>query len=235
MKKVIFLLNLVLISFYNGQSNTITKTYTSKAEYGIKGNIKEVNTYICKVENNKIPADTINFSRKYVKTFDENGNSIEDNYLIKNEADIHKIKRIYSGQGKNMGYKQIYLIGNQKSIEEEYKYIWLDDFTYRDININEENFTQIVKLNKEFNLNETFLKQGAYECTEKIENITKNNKVERTKKIITTKTDDKTVVTYQVEVVKGYDKFDNPTIIYIYNTLDESQLKDIIIKKYIYY
>lgn len=74
-----------------------------------------------------------------------------------------------------------------------------------------------------------------YECLEKRETIVNNNKIEKIKSTITTKTYDKTDISYHIEVVKKYDEYDNPTIIYLYNTLDEKQLSDVIFQEYIYY
>ena len=237
MNKILLLLNIVLLSSCNGQTNNVTENYSQKVEYGLKGNVKEMKKYVCKVENNKIPLDTTNFFRSYIKTFDEDGNSIEYNFSNKNEKNTIYIKMIFSGKSKDISYKEIVSFDKQKKEEKEYKYVWLNDFTYKIVDINDENYsqTQTIKLNKEFSIIEDNFKQGDYESLEKREIIAKNNKIEKIKSTITTKTDDKTDISYHIEVVKKYDKYDNPTIIYIYNTLDEKQLSDVVFQEYIYY
>lgn len=147
------------------------------------------------------------------------------------------MKMIFSGKGKDISYKETVSFDKTKKQEKEYKYVWSDDFTYKIVDINDGNYgqTQTIKLNKEFSIIEDNFKQGDYESLEKRETIVKNNKIEKIKSTITTKTDDKAEISYHIEIVKKYDKYDNPTIIYIYNTLDETQLSDVIFQEYIYY
>ena len=217
--------------------NNTTESYSQKVEYGLKGNVKEMKKYVCKVENNKIPLDTTNFFRSYIKTFDEDGNSVEYNSSNKDGKNTIHMKMIFSGKGKDISYKETVSFDKTKKQEKEYKYVWSDDFTYKIVDINDGNYgqTQTIKLNKEFSIIEDNFKQGDYESLEKRETIVKNNKIEKIKSTITTKTDDKAEISYHIEIVKKYDKYDNPTIIYIYNTLDETQLIDIIFQEYIYY
>lgn len=237
MNKILLFLNLVTLSSCNGQMNNTTESYSQKVEYGLKGNVKEMKKYVCKVENNKIPLDTANFFRSYIKTFDEDGNSVEYNSSNKDGKNTIHMKMIFSGKGRDISYKETVSFDKTKKQEKEYKYVWSDDFTYKIVDINDGNYsqTQTIKLNKEFSIIEDNFKQGDYESLEKRETIVKNNKIEKIKSTITTKTDDKAEISYHIEIVKKYDKYDNPTIIYIYNSLDETQLSDVIFQEYIYY
>lgn len=235
MKKIILLLHLVLLSSCNAQTSSITKSYTQKVEYGLNGNVKEMKKYVCKVENNKIPLDTVNFFSSYIKTFDEFGNSIEDNRLYKNKIQALYTKLVFSGKGKDVIFKQIASIDNQKNEEAEYKFVWIDDYTYKIVDINDENYINIIKLNNDFTLIENYFKKDNYEYIEKIETIVKNNRIEKIKNTTTIKTDDKVEISYNLQVAKKYDKYNNPTILYAYDTLDEKQVIDIIFNEYIYY
>ncbi len=239
MKRILLLLLFQVCFYCNGQKNKITETvYTQKLEYGFKGAVKEVIQYICKVKDGKIPTDTSDYIGMSTTTFDSLGNIIEINRLwnFGITDTITEYKMEYAGKGKDITFKEISNLKKENRTETSYKYIWSDDYNYIIIPQDSSNYVNRVTLDKNYRL----IKYVAYkgdeiEYSEDIETIYQNKNIQEIKKKITTVTDGKVRVDYEIQLVQDSDIYGNPTFIYAYNDLHKQELTLVLYKKYKYY
>ena len=68
-----------------------------------------------------------------------------------------------------------------------------------------------------------------------VKTIYEHDKIKKTINTVTEKSDDEVIVTYQIQVVQEYDNVGNPTLVYMYNEIDEKEIQQVIYKYYIYY
>ena len=228
----LFLLNLILLfsncTSQHGESNS----YSLKAEYGFQGVVKEVTTYLCKVNGKVVPTDTSNFFGKYKLTFDEQGNGLI-NYR-KRTNDNGKVviyEMIYTGKGKNITYKEHTIIDGKQPDQADYKYVWLDDLNYKIVKQNDTAVNQIVTLGDNYRIVKVQSKQGGITETNSYQDFIKNNRIEKT----VTFNESKGFKSVDVMVMKEFDTHNNPTKIYFYNNLAEKNPQTIIFKQYQYY
>lgn len=231
------ILLLALLPFYTACAAQ-SKTYCSRLEFGLKGAVKEVNTYGCVASNDDIPKDTTGFLTKFTMTFDEPGNALETNNVyspIKSGGITPKSRIIYSGKGKNMSYKLHSALEEGKELNGDYQYVWLDEYNYKIINKADTTSWQLMTLDKDFRIIKTVTESNSFKAVDVWETIYKNGRIA---KVITRSTDQANGTknsSIKVWVVKEYDQYDNPTVIYIYNHADEQELKTVVFKKYQYY
>lgn len=235
MRKILLL---SILPFFAAAQKPV-KIYSARAEYGLKGNVKEMNNYICTVKNKEIPADTTDYMGKQTMTFDKPGNAIATIKLWKPlfRNDINRTyEMFFSGKGRDVSYKTRSVFLADEVQESDYQYQWMDEFSYKIINKSDIADLQIIRLDKNFRLAEivTELKNGTL-CTDRIETVYKNDRIERIITRSTEKTATKTNTSISIWVVKAYDQNGNPSIQYIYNDADEQDLKNVIFKTYTYY
>lgn len=213
-----------------------TQTYTQKVEYGILSPVKEVTFYLCKADKGKIPTDTTNFDKKYDQHFTKNGDLIESYTWIKKENDFIKIDRKYEGIGRNVTYKEnVKFLDTTYNEETSGKFVWSDSLNYKIVvNGNLEQATSVA-LNKNYRIAQTLFKSGEKEYIEKMQYEVKNNRLVKTTTTTITKTPDKTDTVYRVDVVKKYDDYGSPTVIYAYDDKEEKIVSSVFFRVYTYY
>lgn len=239
MKKTVFLLLLLplFLSCYGQGNKTTETTYTQKLEYGLKGPVKEVITYIHSVEDGKIPANTAKPIGKITMTFDNMGNVITLNKVW----DIKGIGKseflsVFSGTGKALSYKETAHLYDGEHTENSYKYIWLDDYSYNIRSEKDSSYANIITLDKNYRMVKSIFKRGdIIESEEEIETVYKNDKIQEIINKEIENTDGKKSVSYRIQVVQKYDSQDNPTVLYGYDDKNKQKVKHVLNKEYTYY
>lgn len=235
--KVTYLLLLNLLFLFSNckTQDGEPKGYSLKKEYGLKGPVKELISYMCKAEGENIPVDTANFFGKYRLTFDQNGNVIEDFKRTKNENGTDIVYRLlFSAKGKNISYDESGSIDGKEIEKSHYEYIWLDDLHYKIAKKTDGGYSVLVTLDKDYKAIKNQLKQTNLEVNTTYENLIKNNRVEKMK-AFSTVSNGETKKNVNVFVMKGFDSHNNPTLIYTYDNLEEKKPTAVIFKKYKYY
>lgn len=240
MKRTIALL-ILLPGFFScqGQSNKIPKpiTYTQKLEFGLKGPVKKVTSYTCKVTNGKIPADTTDYIGRTTMTFDHSGNVL----TVERIWDLGTIGKSgfsfkYSGTGRAISFKETARIAGKAPEEGSYSYQWSDNYNYMIVAAERNSDTNLITLDSNYRLiKNVFKKEGSTQSTEEWKTIYKDTKIKEVENKITEHSKEGTEVSYQVQVVKEYDKYGNPTVIYGYQDKDRQTVKQVLYKKYAYY
>lgn len=239
MKKIVLLLIFFpLFLSCHGQGNKTTETtYTQKLEYGLKGAVKEVITYIHTAEDGKIPANTAKPIGKITMTFDNMGNIIAINKVWDFES-IGKSEflSVFSGKGRAISFKETAHLYDGEHKENSYKYIWSDDYNYNIRSDKDSTFSNIITLDKNYRLlKSVFKKEDVVESIEDIETIYKNSKIQEIINKETQNTDGKKMVTYRIQVAQKYDNQDNPTVLYGYDDINKQKMKHVLYKEYTYY
>lgn len=224
---------LILFSSAKGQDNR-PKTYSLKVEYGFHGPVKEVESYVVKVNDGVAPADTTNFYGEYRLTFDRLGDGIINYKKLKNDSGAVIYKIIYAGKGRSISYKQIITVNGEAPIESVYKYSWLNDYSYKLAPTNTNEYSEIVTLDRNYREIKMQSKQGDVQYTYHYENVINNNRIEKIRTFIERKGDTVTK-SVNVSVNKAFDRHNNPTKIYFYDSLNEKKLVSVVFRKYKYF
>lgn len=238
-KTAALLLFLQIFLSCNGQAPKIT--YVQKLEYGLKGTVKEVTSYIYRVENGKIPANTGNYIGIITMTLDSLGNVITIHKLwdfdrnASTKIDNAEFTSRFFGKGKDISFKETsrYSEGDLKEIS--HKYVWSDDYNYTIITQDDNTHSTLITLDKEYRLSKSVFKGDDMQSVEEWETISKNNKIQEIKTKITEDLQGEVTVTYQIQAVQEYDKYENPTVIYGYYDLSKQKVENVIYKEYKYY
>lgn len=239
MKGTIALLFLLAVFFScQGQSNKIPETtYTQKLEFGLKGPVKKVTSYSCKVTDGKMPADTTDYIGRSTMTFDNSGNVL----TVEKIWDFGTIGKSrfsskFSGTGRAISFKQIARIDDKEAKEASYNYQWSDNYNYMILSTKSSEDTNLITLDSNYRLiKNVFKKEGRIQSTEEWNTIYKDKKIKEVETRITEHSKEGTEVSYQVQVTKEYDKYGNPTVIYGYQDRDRQAVKQVLYKKYEYY
>jgi hypothetical protein len=232
---LLLLVNIVFIFSNCGLQNDARKNYSQKVEYDLQGPVKEVVTYMCKVDQESIPVDTTNFFGRYSVTFDRDGNAIENSKKTKNENGTEIIyKLIYSGKGKEISYEESGSIDSKAIEKARYKYVWLDEHSYKTVKENGEGYSFTVTMDNDFRTIKNEVKQGDFQTSTTFENFVKDNSVTKIIARSTTRNVD-TTKTVNVQVMKDFDRHHNPTKIYIYDDLDEKKPTAVVFRYYKYH
>lgn len=240
MKRTIALLFFLPVFFScQGQSNKIPETipYTQKLEFGLKGPVKKVTSYTCKVTDGKIPADTTDYMGRTTMTFDHSGNVL----TLERIWDLGTIGKSrflskFSGTGRAISLKQIARIEGKEAKEGNYSYLWSDNYNYMIVSGERNSDTNLITLDSNYRLiKNVFKKEGSVQSTEEWKTIYKDKKINEVETKISDYSKEGTEEFYQVQVVKVYDKYGNPTVIYGYLHRDRQAVKQVFYKKYEYY
>jgi hypothetical protein len=234
MASYLILVNLLFLFSSCRNQNDERKLYSQKVEYDLKGPVKEVITYICKVEQENIPTDTTNFFGKYRLILDQDGNVKTDYKKTKNENGTEIIyKLVYSGKGKDISYDETGSIDGKAIEKAHYKYSWRTERSYQVAKENGDGYSYTVTMDKDFRIVKNELKQGGFQVTTTFKNFVKNQKVEKIIAWSTTKNVD-TTKSVNIQVMKDYDRHQNPTKIYIYDHVDEKKPTAVVFRYYQY-
>lgn len=236
-KTTVLLLLLQIFPSCNGQdAKTTEPVYVQKLEYGLKGPVKEVISYICSVKNGEIPANTANYTGKITMTFDSLGNVIAINKVWDFVSDKAEFSSIFMGKGKDVSFKETSRINDGNLKEISYKNVWSDDYNYTIISPENNDYSTIVTLDKNYRIiKSVFRKEDSIQSTEEWETIYKNNKIQEIKTKITQSTEGETREHYEIQVVQEYDKYGNPTVIHGYKDLSKQKVESVLYKEYKYY
>ncbi len=240
MKRTIVLLYLLPVFFFcQGQSNKIPETtnYTQKIEFGIKGPVKEVTNYTCKVTDGKIPADTTDYIGHSTMTFDQSGNVLTlERIWDFGTIGKSRFSSTFSGTGRAISFKQTARFADQEATESSYSYQWSDNYSYRIVSAERNNDTNLITLDRNYRLiKNIFKKESSIQSIEEWETIYEDKKIKEVVTKITEYSKGGTEVSYQVQVVQEYDKYGNPTVIYGYLDRNRQTIKQVFYKKYTYY
>ncbi len=239
MKKAVTLL-LLLQAFLSckGQSPKANGTdYVQKLEFGLKGAVKEVSTYICPVKEGEIPIDTAGYIGKIVMTFDSSGNALVVNKAWDfGAAGKSSYLSRFLGTGKDISFTETSRFNDGEAQEISYKYLWSDDYNYTIVCPDNSVYTSLITLDKQYRLiKSVFREKDRVQSMEDVETIYKDNKIQEIKTRLTSNTDGETKVTYQVQEVQAYDQYGNPTVIYGYNDSNKQKVEQVLYKAYKYY
>jgi len=235
MKKIaIALLPFQIILSCNGQD--AKNTYTQKLEFGLKGPIKEVTSYLCRSKDGNTQIDTTKSIAKIVMKFDTLGDvTTIDKKWDFGESGNSKYLSVFSGKGKNLSFKETSRIGEGEIHETNYKYVWSDDYNYKIIAPEDDEYITDVTLDENYRLiKSTFKIDNRTQSIEEFDIKIENDKIKEVKTKVTANNGGKQEVTEQIQVVQEYDHHGNPTVLYVYNDLNE-QIKHVLYKRYKYY
>lgn len=236
MKKIILILPIFLFFIScNGQN----PAYSTRSEYGLKGKVKQVISYICKVEDNEIPKDTADFFGRYTMTFDEAGNAIQLNKVYNIPGLVSReYKMTFKGTGKDITFKDNAILDDGKMVESNYKYVWLDDYNYTINSLESDTFSSSVSLDKNYRLIKNVYggeKIDGRQTTEEFETIYQNDRIQKIINKITENMRNDVFESVQIQVMKEYDNQGNPTVIYVFNDKSEQKIEQVIYKEYQYH
>lgn len=214
--------------------------YFQKLEYGLKGKVKEVTYYACRVKDDKIPADTADYTIKSTTAFDEMGNIITIDRLYNFNVDvpgsIKETKIAFSGKGKDLSQIDKVHFDDGTVKESRSKFVWSDKYNYSIIPQDSSEHSTFVTLDKNYVLKKTVFKnKEAIEPTEEYETLYKDDKISEIIKKITEMVGGKADTYYQIQVMKEFDSSGNPTVIYVYSDVSKQTMTNVIYKKYKYY
>lgn len=216
----------------NAQNNT----YTQKAEYGYKGAVKKVTSYMVDATKYTIPTDTIAFSGKTVMTFTKNGDAI--NYLRKyNQPKYnYKSKAVFKGIGKNISYKEEYTLNDAPAEKMEYQFIWTNPLEYK-IVANNDSLHQVrtITLNNDFSIHKVTFKALDYFSEEQATYQFANNLLEKITYKVTITDKGETSIKEDIRLIKAVDVYNNPTVIYFFEKESSRVPKSVVFKYYEYY
>lgn len=237
-KTAILLLLLQAFLPCNGQENKIIETaYTQKLEFELKGPVKEVTSYTCKVENGKIPPNSAIHLGKITMTFDNTGNIFTINKLW-DFGTLGKSAFLshYFGKGKALSFKETGRFNDGDLKEINYKYVWSDDYNYSIVATEDSTRVTFITLDKNYRLLKSVYKHKETMLSmEEFETVYKNNMIQEIKTKTTDNTEGKMVVSYQIQVVQKHDTYGNPTFIYGYKNSSKQKVEYVLYKEYIYY
>lgn len=238
MKKTIAILVLLqlLVSCKGQDAGTTKTTYVQKLEDGLNGPVKAITKYICKVENDIIPIDKSKFYGKTTKQFDSLGNALKISYQWDFGENKSRSSGIYSGKGREVSFVETTNFNDDETMETSYRYVWINDYHYNIAATDENPYSNLVTLDKDYRLKMVVFKNGKQiQTAQEFKTIYKNNRVQDVEEKITNYKDGQKTVTYRIQVVKEYDQYGNPTVIYHYNGLDKQKLVDVTFAEYQYY
>lgn len=239
MKKIVALLFLfqAFLSCKGQGPKTTQAVYVQKLEFGLKGAVKEVSTYICPVKEGKMPVDTASYIGKMIMTFDSHGNAIAINKSWDfGEAGKSSYSSRFFGTGKNISFTETSRFNDGKAQEVSYKYLWSDDYNYTIVCSDNSVYTSLITLDKHYRLiKSVFRENDSVQSMEDLETMYKDNRIQEIKTRLTSNTDGETRVTYQVQEVQEYDQYGNPTLIYGYNDSNKQKVEQVLYKAYKYY
>lgn len=218
--------------------NNKDDTYTQRLEFGLKGEVKELTNFIVNVESDKIPTDTSNFISKSIMTFDKIGNAIELKKIfnIDSFGDSKNYRMLFSGKGKNVVIKAVTSFNNKETFEKNFKYVWSDNYNYTIHCIDNNTNGDSITLDKNHRIIKTiFYTEDSIKTTEESQTIYKNNRIERIISKITEENDNEIIVNYNIQVVKEYDEYENPIVIYVYDDISVQKIEFVSFKIYRYY
>lgn len=232
-KTAVIILFFQLFLSCNGVNNKVA--YSQKLEFGYNGAVKKVTTYICEVKFDKIPTDTTNYIGKRTTTFDSLGNTLKA-VEVSNLSDYKtEFVTIFSGKGKNRTFQQKHSFGTDDIEENNYKYVWSDDYNFKIVPIGKSGKFELITtstLDKNFRvIKTTYASKDTIRITDEFKYIGKAEKIH--KRTVNEGNNKRIII--QVIVPKEYDQYGNPTLLYNYTDTDKQKIQNVLFTEYEYY
>lgn len=235
MRPLIFIVSLLSFSLLFGQ------THNDLKEYGYKGEVKSITTYnydtLSFNETNKI-FDRRLWGNKIVYTFDIKGNFDTIFLYTQLPIIIDTVYTFKTAYDYSQQTKIALRINGKNEVTDTIKFLWINDTTYKTIEIAVNGQDKV--------LSDLFLNKNYRDKSGKYTGYDENNKIEYSEKyenriddngLLTRSfktnllTNTKTIVSYQYF---DFDKFGNPTKIWISNLLDKKVFR-IAVREFEYY
>lgn len=231
-KHIIYIVIVVLPLLMSGQN-----LYNQKNEYGYKGAVKKVTTYMVSALNYRIPTDTVDYFGKSTMNFTKKGDVTTYNRFYNLPTYKFTSKAVFSGSGKNITYKETSIINDTDEMQLAYKFVWTSDFDYKIQSTNENDLTnRFISLNSDFTVDKVLFKGNNYESLEQANyHYNLENQLEKIIYKVTVTENGSVTVTDDVRVVKSVDVFNNATVIYFYEKEHSRFPKSVVFKYYEYY
>lgn len=211
--------------------------YNQQKEYGLKGKIKKVSTYMVYPSKYQIPADTLGFFRRNVMKFTKNGDLIsqEKRYDLPNYFLSQKMK--FSGTGKNISYKETSVLNDLPAENQHYIYKWTDALSYEIISTNPEvTAKRMVYLNADFTIKQVIYKANDLQTQENVTYVrNENNQLTEVRFNMQITKENETTFIQDIQKIQAVDVFDNPTVLYYYESEESRVPKTVIFNYYEYY
>ena len=208
--------------------------YNLKKEYGYKGNIKKVTTYMVNVGRYQIPVDTLNYYGKSTMDFSNNGDLQEYNQLFDLPNYYFISKANYKGKGKQVSFIEKTVLNGAEEKVTEYQFKWLDDLHYKIVALNGEGIREVV-LNTDFTVKRVDFEWDSYKSVETAKYTYIDNALEQVVYERIAEENGETSITMDVRKVQSIDVYKNPTVIYVYKSEDSRVPTSVLFRYYEYY
>lgn len=230
--KIIYVICVLLPFIMSSQSS-----YNQKKEYGYKGNVKKVTTYMVNVSVYRIPVDTIDYYGKSTMNFTKNGDVTTYDRFYNMPNYLYKSTAVFSGSDKNISYKELSKVDDAAEVNMNYKFVWVDPLKYEIKPFNtKDSTTRYITLNPDFTIDKVVFKAVNYHSEEKASyQYNSENELEKIVYNVTSTENDVTTVTDDVRIIKSVDVFKNPTVIYFFEKEYSRVPKSVVFKYYEYY
>lgn len=208
--------------------------YSLKKEYGFKGKVKKVTSYMVNVGRYQIPVDTLNYYGKSTMYFTNNGDLQEYNQLFDLPNYYYISKAKYKGKGKQVSFIEKTVLNGAEEKVTEYQFTWPDDLHYKIIALNGEGIRD-VELNKDFTVKRVGFMRDSYKSVETAKYTYIDDALEQVVYEMTATDNGETSITKDVRKVQSIDVYKNPTVIYFYKSEDNRVPTSVLFRYYEYY
>lgn len=210
-------------------------TYTQKAEYGYKGKVKKVTSYMVHVSKYQIPADTLLYFGKTTMNFTPKGDITT--YFIRYNLPkyVFTSKAVFKGSGKQISYDEESTL-NDSQTKTHYDFVWTKPLEYQIVATNDSlSQNRFITLNNDFSIHKVIFKGIDYTTEELATYYKENDNLDRIVYNITIVNKGETSTKEDVRVIKAVDVYNNPTVIYFYEKISSRVPKSVTFKYYEYY
>lgn len=135
--------------------------YVQQLEFGYKGPLTEVTSYMCAAKDGSTAADTTSAMGKIVTKFDGLGNvtAIDKEWNF-GENGRSQFSSLYFGKGQDISFQEKSRFNDGETHEIKYRYVWSDSYNYKIVAPEEDRFVTVITLDDKFRLAESLLMTG---------------------------------------------------------------------------
>lgn len=233
LKNIIGLFFILCNCFTNAQNNT----YNQKKEYGFKGAVKKVTTYMVRTTKYRIPTDTVDYFGKSTMNFTKNGNLTTYNRFYNMPDYAFKSNMHYKGSGKNISFTETSSLNGEQEKKLDYTYHWTTDLSYEILpKLVADSTKTTVHLNTDFSIKKVVFEGVNFKSEEEATYLyDENNQLQQLVYHVKTTDGDEISTIQDVRKIKSVDVFNNPTVIYFYETTESRVPKSVLFRYYEYY
>ena len=215
-------------------SSAAQNSYNLKKEYGFKGELKKVISYMVDVGRYHIPVDTLNYYGKNTMYFSRKGDLQQYDQML-NLPNYHFISKAkYKGNGKQVSFTEEVVLNGEHVEISEYFFKWQDDLRYEIVALNGEGRREVT-LNSDFTIKKVDFTWGEYKSEETAKYVYKDGFLEKVVYELTTSENNEVDNTMDVRKVQAHDVYKNPTVIYFYKSEDSRVPTSVLFRYYEYY